>query len=250
MENKSMLTSGKLGDFFHSMIIPYHIYESTGVKTKLYVDESGETFRHGLKTAYDELQSIVTSQPYIESFEIYNNEPVDINVTQFRKHSPYLYRKCWIYLYLKTYFNIDPPYKNFSYVKYDKIDETTNGSLIISRTDYRHHSNQLYENVINSFDGNKYFLYTQDNFWNVFPYKDNVIPLKVETIDDMFKHINSCDLFIGNQSAPLAIATVLNKSRMGELGGIDSFHYIGDEEYYDNFSHFSEYGMYICDEHK
>ncbi len=250
MENNKMLTSGKLGDFFHSMIIPYHLYISTGVKTDLYVNESGETFRHSLKTAYDELYDIIIAQPYIESFNIYDGESVDINVTQFRQSSPYLYSKCWIYLYLKTYFDIDPPYKNFAYINYDKIDDAKKGSLIISRTDYRHSSNELYEKAISSFDGDKYFLYTQDNFWNVFPYKDNVVPLKVSTIDEMMLYINSCDLFIGNQSAPLAIATVLNKSRMGELGGIDSFHYIGDTDYYDNFSHISEYGFYLCERHK
>lgn len=250
MENNSMLTSGKLGDFFHSMIIPYHLYATSGVKTDLYVDESGETFRHGLDTAYNELYEIVSSQEYINSFNIYNGEKVDINVTQFRRTSPYLYSKPWMYLYLKTYFNIDPPYKNIAYVKYDKIDDSKKGSLIISRTDYRHFSNDIYSNAMDSFDGDIYFMYTNENFLNVFPFKDRVIPLKANTIDDMFLYINSCELFIGNQSAPLAIATVLNKSRLGELGGIDSFHYIGDEEYYDNFSHFSEFKIFLAEMHK
>jgi hypothetical protein len=66
--------------------------------------------------------------------------------------------------------------------------------------------------------------------------------------DDLFEHfeiINSCKFFIGNQSAPLAMAHSVDVPRLAILNKTDEIHYIGEEKFSRNFSYISEDKMFF-----
>ena len=76
---------GLLGDFFNCLSVPKRIYDLTGEKADIYIcDHEKEPFKYGLNKTYNDLKPILLSQPYIESFKIYNNEHIDIDMIDFR----------------------------------------------------------------------------------------------------------------------------------------------------------------------
>jgi len=62
--------------------------------------------------------------------------------------------------------------------------------------------------------------------------------LLCDSFYDMVVHINSCKIFVGNMSTPLAIAHSLGVPHLCELYATDQVHYIGDEKYIKNFFYF------------
>ena len=70
--------------------------------------------------------------------------------------------------------------------------------------------------------------------WDLFPYKDKAQLHLVKTISEMAIAINSGKLFIGNQSAPLAIASALDVPRVCELDYDPAPFYMGEEKYSNN----------------
>jgi hypothetical protein len=67
-----------------------------------------------------------------------------------------------------------------------------------------------------------------------FPHKNLVQPLYIDNIQNLFEIINSCSLFCGNLSAPMAIAYALMKNIVCEIGYVDGDSYKNETKYYDN----------------
>jgi ADP-heptose:LPS heptosyltransferase len=59
-----------------------------------------------------------------------------------------------------------------------------------------------------------------------------------------FQIINSCKFFIGNQSAPLAMAHSMDVARLAILSKSDEIHYIGEEKFSRNFFYIAEDKMF------
>jgi ADP-heptose:LPS heptosyltransferase len=106
--------------------------------------------------------------------------------------------------------------------------------------------NRRYKNPMSDHIRDSYLLQIQQhekviflgsqNDYDVFPLKEYchlVIPANME---DWFTYIAKCSKFMGNQSAPLAIASALNTPRVAELLPTqypDWVHYWGEEKYGD-----------------
>ena len=101
------------------------------------------------------------------------------------------------------------------------------------------HYNYIY-NLINVIFQNNiiidiYLVFSNENDYNVFPYKSKVEFRKVVTLDEWFTSINSCEMIIANLSAPAAIAHAFDKLRIIELPFTeDSHHCMGEEKYTKN----------------
>lgn len=66
-----------------------------------------------------------------------------------------------------------------------------------------------------------------------FPYYHRVELLHTDTLYKMCQEIAACNIFIGNQSAPLAIASAFGKKRIAELRkNPDAPHYEKDKKYH------------------
>jgi hypothetical protein len=231
----NMISGGKLGDFIHQLYIPAIIYNIYNIKTNLYISEIGDHFSFGLENTFNELHDIISEQEYINTFEIYNNQNINFDLSFWRNQNPQL---CWTEKLLSIYlqsanFNI----RNFQIIKNVKNIKKYNNSLIINRSlDHRRHSaNDLYIKYIHEYGKeNSFFIYTDVNQYVNFPHKNLVQPLYIDNIQDLFKIINSCSLFCGNLSAPMAIAYALMKNIVCEIGYVDGDSYKNEKKYYDN----------------
>ena len=73
------------------------------------------------------------------------------------------------------------------------------------------------------------FIFYDKQQYDEFPLKDEVIPIEAKNLEHMIDIIGSCDKFIGNQSAPLAIAHSLNVKRVVETNIPTAWRYVVNE---------------------
>jgi hypothetical protein len=98
----SYLAGGMLGDFINALSVVNEKYISTGKKGIVYLSEKGDGFHFGLEKAFEDTYPIVSNQEYIASYSIYNNEPVDIDLTDWR-YNPNVDFKNWYIKFKETY---------------------------------------------------------------------------------------------------------------------------------------------------
>jgi hypothetical protein len=229
---------GKMGDFIHSLIVCNYNYEQTGEKSNIYLSNTGHEFEYDLEFTFKELAPLMAAQPFVNSFNIHTNQPIDIDLTNWRK-SPLLYQTNWLEIYSDTYLqNIKLP-NEYKWI-YSDIDPTYSDALLINRslktTDNR--KLYVYDDLISKYE-NVYFICFDQRQYYQFPLHYKTKLLLVENLYDFFNKLASCHFFIGNQSGPFAWASALNIPRAVELLDIlDRQHYINDSNYYEYFSYF------------
>lgn len=240
---KSYHQSGKLGDFIHSLVVCKFNYIKYGIRANLYISVKGEMFETGLEYTYNELKDVLITQEWLNDFQIYNGETIDIDFTKVRK-SDYLYKTNWLEIYFKEFCDGLMPPSDFKWIEVPK-DSKYENSIIINRSlNHDYTKNNEYERILSKHkDVDRYFICFEENQYHNFPYKDKCKLLKVDNLYEFFEKINSCKLYVGNLSAPTAIATSMNVPRLIELSSIsprdlDNVHYLRDTEYYSNVSFF------------
>ena len=123
MQPKNILIGPKLGDLFHMLTVPKYIHYFYGIKSNIYITEKFDKFSTGLEDTYQSLYEIITSQPFTESFQIYNNEAIDIDLNLFRTNGIWCTRPFWA-IFLHTAFPSCPTIpKNFKILNWKKNDK-------------------------------------------------------------------------------------------------------------------------------
>jgi len=237
-DTKSYLQGGKLGDFIHSLVVCKFNWEFFGYKADLYISDAGVTFEKGLEFTYKDLKPILEKQEWLNSFGIHNGEDIDVNLSRFRQ-SRFLYTTNWIEIYFKEFLDDMMAPKEYSWIEMDK-DESLSDTLLINRSlkPMSEMVNGVYQSVLNNHQKKAFICFDVEQY-NQFPLKEQCELIKVDSLYEFFKKINSSKLFIGNQSGPMAWATSMNVSRGIELlATSDNIHYIKDKEYYSQFDYF------------
>ena len=80
----SYLAGGMLGYFIYELSVIQEKYIETGKKGILYLSEKGDKFRYGLLNTFNDTYNIIIDQEYIDKYELYNNQPIDIDLTLWR----------------------------------------------------------------------------------------------------------------------------------------------------------------------
>lgn len=241
MENKSFLAAGKLGDFIHQLCVCKYTYEQTGQRVNLYVTNKGEDFERPLEATYQELLPVISKQCWLNEFKIYDSDKhkVDADLSGFRT-SPLLYRTNWLRLYFQTFLNISDPPKNYKWIDIETIDESCNDLVLINRSVHRSpitpSKHAIYDRLISEYKCA--FICYEESQYNSFPYSSKIPMIKVNSIEEFYIKLNSCKHYCGNLSAPSAMATSLNKSRLIELHPGDGAHYQSDDMFYTKFKWF------------
>jgi hypothetical protein len=233
-ETKSYLQGGKLGDFIHSLAVCKFNWDFFGYKADLYISNAGESFEKGLDFTYNDLKPILEKQEWLNSFNIHTDEQIDVNLSRFRQ-SRFLYTTNWLEIYFNEFLDGITPPKEFKWIEMDK-DELLSDTLIINRSlkPMSEMVKGVYQSVINEHQKKAFICFDEEQY-NQFPLKNQCELIKVDSLYEFFKKINSAKLFIGNQSGPMAWATSMNVSRGIELlATMDNIHYIKDKEYYLN----------------
>jgi hypothetical protein len=238
MVNKAQnfLMRGKLGDFIQSLFALKNLCKQNTYKANLFMYDlpSGIGWERGIETTYSELYDILITQPYINSFSILKGS-VDnyIDLGDFI-HSPLLYKACWSEIFSNQFcFSID---KEYRWLEYSTVDqELTDKVLIHHRAKYGSNEDFPYSQIIEDNPKKVIFISTDVSDYMKFPYKDQIEFLKIDTMDDWFRSINSCATLISNISAPACIANALDVPRVLELPSmIDARHWMGEEKYSSN----------------
>ena len=208
----SYLSGGLLGDFIYQLSVINEKYIESGKKGILYLSNKGDAFRNGLENTYKDLYNIIINQDYILDFKIYNNESIDIDLTEWRENRAVDYKN-WYIKYSNTY-NVNWGkniwLKNIS----GKQNEKFENRIIINTTNYRWPYFIDFSNIYKIYGNDLLFISFDINQYNYFHDKtglnlDFYNPIDFTNLCDC---INSCKLFIGSQSALLHVAFAFKKN--------------------------------------
>lgn len=244
----NFISSGRTGDFIHCLSVVKNICEKSQAKANIYLTDKarfygGDTWSLGVNRAHQDLINTVTSQPFVNKFEVlekYLNEPYinlniwrDVVMKNYNTHG--FFSINWSDFLSQCYkFEISKPYK---WINIDKVDADTKDKVVIHRSLQRHNNLFNWKKIIEEIEDEIIFITCSPIEWQSFPFKSDKIKLKVVyTLDEMVVAINSSKLFIGNQSSPFAIASALDVNRLVELNNIDARFYMKEKEYSENIS--------------
>lgn len=250
----NFLVGGKLGDFLLGLYGAKGLSDLTGSPINVYMIDIGWEF--GFENTYNALYPILMKQSYISDFQMLSecefnpvqtpdeNSPIKVYnkklledgfVVDDYLNSPLLYKKCWSEIY-SDLFKFPITYPN-SWIEYDTVDTTLKNKVIIHRkySPERFSSTFPYEQIIKENIDNVIFASTNILDYENFTYNDMLPFLKIDTIEDWYKVINSCQMYVGNLTAPVVIAHSIDKMRIIELpDNGDAYHWAGESMYSSN----------------
>lgn len=237
------VSGGKLGDTIHLLYTIMCTHTTTGCKGKLYLTDDyrwgGDAFSRPVVQTYEELKEIVTSQDYIDTFELYKEGvSIDINLNSFRRYQR-LYYDTWLEILSETFGHplIEKPWLSLPVSwKTDKYK----GSTLICRSLTRH--TNKYTSVIHDFmeknPGRYVFVSCDKSEYEKFPLKDKVTFEEIPTLKDLLIAIDSCDFYIGNQTSSTVLSYGINKEMLCESC---QGNFYTRKNHYKNFYWFTDY---------
>jgi hypothetical protein len=208
------ISGGRLGDFIFQLSVIHANYLKTGKKGILYLADIGDKFVKGLETAYDDTKEFILSQEYIEEYRIYNGEKYDINLSSWRD-TVFIKEQNWIELF-RNVFNIN--FGTTKWINNISINSEFQNKIIIGYSLQRDNTHINLTDFLNKYDKSKlHFICLDENEYLSFKNKTGLnIPYTFcKNLMELFISINSCELFIGNFSAPLCVALSQNIKCIG-----------------------------------
>jgi hypothetical protein len=251
MKEINVVVGPRLGDLLHSLVLPKYAYEKMNLISNIFITEINDSFSTSLQQTYEEMKPVLQNQKFCNSFQILDTEKYPdwqktfINTQNFRK-SQWLYKTTWSQLILNSCLQSQPKVPNDFKILDLPFDEKFKNALIINRRDGNHDrsdfTKKVYKDLISQFD-EKYFICHNVEQYQDFFYKDLVEPLVIKDLYKTMVTINSSKLFVGNQTATLAMATIINVDRVGELFHKtlfrDDLHYMNDGNLHKNVELFN-----------
>lgn len=218
------ILGGRLGDLIHMLYVVKH-WPKPGPHTVYVTDRRdlhSDGFIYPLEQTVEELTPVLMYQSYIGAVLPYNGESDCINLNLWRQKA---YSDNWTVLLSKMF---GVPVVGEAWLKspngfeYNKI-------IHCSIPGARH----------GNWDGislhGGVFMGTIQEFQSFNrPEIPHIVP---HSLKQMVSLIDSCSLFTGNQSLPLAIAHALDVPRIGVLNPVDCKAYIGEEKIFKRFSY-------------
>jgi len=227
---------GALGDLIHGIYVIKLNYYLTGLSGDLYINPTN--FRNK-EAVYPDIYNMITSQIYINKFEIdYTDIKGTCNLDVAWGYVPtcnWLSLLCYIH---------HLPLLNMKWLQFNTSD---NNKMIVINRSLRHNSDHFpWESIVKN---NVCFFLTFDGTdYEQFAYKHLCTKLQVSNFDELMNVINNCHFYIGNQSAPLAIAYGLHKPCLAELYIHSSPYYKGLENYHNEYMWISDSQRNINDQ--
>ena len=229
------VSGGLLGDFINQLSIIQETYQKTGRKGFLFVSDRGDKFRFGLQKVYDDTKEFVKAQEYIYEYKIHRGEVYDIDLSEWR-NSSHLYRGSLATIFENTY---KVPWGKHKWLSW-KTDSYYTDKILVSYSTRRENRQINYTDLFKQFPADKLVFVTMDMTEYAFfcELSGTALPVKFcDTIDSLLTAINSCQLFIGNLSAPLHFAFACHKPTVGILmpGLQDNIHMVNFPSYINHY---------------
>jgi hypothetical protein len=194
----------KLGDIIYSL--PF--IKANGGGT-LYLDPDSPHFPNQRELwieRFNWLMPLINAQDYIEEVKIWDGEPFDVDLDDYM-NTTHLTKGDKVNI-VDNHF-IGQGEEPLSYAKWLITCYSKRSGIIIANSDNHHDETINYNRLLS---GNEIFLGTQKEA-SEFYYRSNKILIShtASNAYNLARIINSADVFIGNQSLPLAIALGLGK---------------------------------------
>lgn len=247
MNSINFISGGMLGDFIHSLAVVKNMCERENRKARIHLTDrifayNGDVWKFGAEVACKDLMDLVVAQPFVEKFSILPedfHEPF-VNLSSWRtaierdRISNGRYSRSWTEFLSAHYgYEIKKPYK---WLEAPAIDMEMDGRVAIHRSIHRHNPNFKWESILDA-DERFVFVTTSMHEWEKFQFKNGKTTLKlVNSIGEMASSIASCKYFVGNQSAPFALACALDVPRLVELDSSAHAFYMNEKKYSKNMS--------------
>lgn len=218
------VSSGRVGDFIHSLSVVNENYKKYGKKGIVYIDTKYESYLYSLERTYQDLKEIIKLQNYIADFKIYKDEKYDIHLSSWR-NSPLLFRTNWKNIFSNTY-NVDWGKNKWLNLPFnEKYKDKILVSHSLHRPNCRMNYHQFFTNL------NFTFVTVDKKEYDNFCLKTSTTP-PFEIFDNLFdlwSAIASCKLFICNLTSALTIAYACNVQNITILTGssLDDNNFIG-----------------------
>jgi hypothetical protein len=217
-------------------------YEKFGQKADLYIAETGDVFSTGLEKTYLDLKPVIESQDWINSFNVYDRQTIQVNLNSFRS-SHLLFNSNWLNIYFNSFLPGEEIPLEYSWIDIPKIEKYKN-ALVVNRSPKRY-GTQMSPDTLSKIKEialdykEKFFICSEPSQYEMFELKNEFECVIMPDLFSFFQAIKSCGLFFGNQSAPFAMASSMNVPRVLEIlnpGHMpDGVHYASDCNYYRNF---------------
>lgn len=214
---------GRLGDFVHQLSVVLEMYLRTGSKGALYVGETnvgGDPFSRGLAATIADMSPYLLTLPYIHSVEVYTGQPVDIALSKWRQ-TPGLFSKSWHQIYGDTYGVPWGAHPWFTAARTPDLADV----VLVNTSPMRWTDEVNWSVLLAKYPGTPMFLQTSPSDYQHFCERTG---LRLPVVDgssfsNIVSAVQSCRIFIGTLSMPLAVADALKKDRVAvtQRGGPD-----------------------------
>jgi hypothetical protein len=207
----SYISGGAFGDFIQQISVINENFYKTGQKGILYLSRKEHHFFGGFDYTYNDTYTLIKNQRYIHDYKIHDNESFDYNLSVWRTREDIFLNGNW-YNTFKQIYNVE--WGKHKWI-HTTLDEKYKDIILINTTDYRWPTNINFTDWSND-TSNILFICSDKKQYDFFINKTSlhINILLINNFNDLCIAINSCKLFIGSQSAPLAIAHATHKDRI------------------------------------
>jgi hypothetical protein len=211
------IVGGRLGDFIYAMYVVKAKCKETGKKGRVFLSERKEwlcePMARSLEETYAELKPLVMHQEYIHDFEIYTGSEVDkfdYNLNLWRKYHGQVE---WLTMLQQVYELRDTD--RGPWIVCPPSEIKTLSVPLVHRSLRRANASFPWRRLVSHMQC--VFLTSDTEEYTGFPGKDLIGCALCKDLSEMVGCIDRCTFFVGNQSAPLAIAAALGKPFLAVL---------------------------------
>lgn len=215
----TFLHSGNSGDIIYSLPVAFALAKKGKVIFYLQIDQKAAYIGfHPLgnvmlnRKMAEMLIPLLNYQPDIESCSIYEGEEVDYDLDLFRRYTLHLDRGSISRWYFHVFGIGGTLYKPWLIAP---KDESLKDTIVIARS-HRYRSPVIDYSFLKQYD-KLLFIGVQEEYEDMKTMIPNLEWKKMNDFLEMATVINSCRLFIGNQSFPFSIAEGLKVNRLLEV---------------------------------
>lgn len=212
--------SGNIGDIIYSLPAAFGLANGGKLHYYLHVNQAADYqhFYHPLGNVLmndkivDMLTPLLSYQPSIAVAKKWEGEEIDFDLDEFRNYSFHLDRGSivrWYFQVYATYYNSAEPWL------IAPADERYKNTLVIARS-HRYRSPVVDYSFLKEYP-NKLFLGVKEEYEDMKKALPDLVHQPVTDFLEMATIINSCKLFIGNQSFPFSLAEALKANRLLEV---------------------------------
>ena len=243
MENINFICGGKTGDLIYYSLYIKNVCQFLNKKAVLHITNNrkfgGYDFTLSTETTVVDLKKLYQKQSYIEDVKLLDESTIDDKFINMNFWTKSINKQCWgKFIKKELQLKYNKNFDNSPWISTNNEFEELKNKIIIHRSVHRHSKTFPWKSIIEK--NECFFVTCTPKEYDIFPFKSEVKLFLCKDLYELSIAINSSKFFIGNSSAPNAIAHAMHKPRIFELENIWYWQFIGEENFYDNYNYFGD----------